>query len=358
MPEPLVAGVATKLELAFEAQALSAHRMDSPLYGYLLDALLVDCQSRGLTYDILDGVSDEPYHDAVPLRYLATAHRLALGGHARDLARFYPSCGGSWNGEDISATLLALVAEHRDEFVAGARRNVQTNEVGRAPVLASGFALITRRHQLPLDQLEIGSSAGLLSRWDKYFYDTGTSQLGNPDSALRFGSEWWAARAPELNQPVIVASRRASDISPIDVSTPEGRLTTLSFVWPDHSERIDRLRAALYVAALSPLSIDRGDAGEWLGEQLASRPHTGHATVVFHSIVWQYLPTATRNAVRRALFTSGERARADAPLLWLRMEPATTEFANVRLTTWPGGADETLAEVGYHGAAVRWLAGD
>ena len=358
MPEPLVAGNATKLELAFEAQARSAHRMSSPLYGSLMDALLVDCQARGLTYEILDGVSEKPFDDAVPLRYLATAHRLALGGHAGALTHFYPSCGGSWQGEDISSEFLALVDEHRDEFASGARRNVQTNEVGRAPVLASAFALITRRHRLPLDQLEIGASAGLLSRWDKYVYDTGTSRLGNPDSALQFGSKWWATQAPDIGEPVIVASRCASDISPIDVSTPDGRLTMLSFVWPDHAERVIRLRAALDVAAMTPLVIECADAGEWLAQQLATRPHTGRATVVFHSIVWQYLPTATRDAVRRALFACGERARADAPLLWLRMEPATAEFANVRLTTWPGGVDETLAEVGYHGAVIRWSAGE
>lgn len=158
MPEPLVAGVAITLELAFAAQARSAHRLNSPLYGSLMDALLVDCQPGGLTYEILNGVSEKPFDDAVPLRYLATAHRLALGGHAGALAHFYPSCGGAWQGEDISAEFLALVDEHRDEFVAGARRNVQTNEVGRAPVLASAFALITRRHRLPLDQLEIESS--------------------------------------------------------------------------------------------------------------------------------------------------------------------------------------------------------
>ena len=76
-----------------------------------MDALLVDCQAGGLTYEILNGVSEKPFDDAVPLRYLATAHRLALGGHAGALAHFYPSCGGAWQGEDISAAMDAVNAE-------------------------------------------------------------------------------------------------------------------------------------------------------------------------------------------------------------------------------------------------------
>jgi hypothetical protein len=42
------------------------------------------------------------------------------------------------------------------------------------------------------------------------------------------------------------------------------------------------------------------------------------------------------------------------------MEPATPERADLRLTTWTGPGrrsdDEVLADVGYHGAGVRWLA--
>ena len=41
---------------------------------------------------------------------------------------------------------------------------------------------------------------------------------------------------------------------------------------------------------------------------------------------------------------------------WLRMEPSTPDYAEVRLTTWPTGEQELLAQVGYHGADIRWVA--
>ena len=340
---------------SLEAQAFSCTNAGSTLYGSLLAGLIDDYRSGGVTAELLEGVSAAPMHDAVPLRYLATAHRLALAGAAPNLARWYGSCDGTWNGEDISTDFLHLAQTHRSEFLAGLQRNVQTNEVGRSAVLASAFALVARRHQRALDLLEIGCSAGLLSRWDEYFYDTGSSALGSPASEVRFDHSWFRTPAPDLSGDVRVARRRGSDISPIDATNAEGQLTMLSFVWPDQAERVDRLRRALAIAARTPLPITRADAGAWLAQELANGPTTAVATVVFHSIVWQYLPQSTRAMVRDALETAGELATADSPLLWLRMEPHTPQRADVRLTTWPGGHEEVLAEVGYHGTDIEWL---
>jgi hypothetical protein len=51
---------------------------------------------------------------------------------------------------------------------------------------------------------------------------------------------------------------------------------------------------------------------------------------------------------------AGERAAADAPLAWLRMEPGG-ERADVHLTTWPNGATRHIARVGYHGSPIELL---
>ncbi len=151
-----------------------------------------------------------------------------------------------------------------------------------------------------------------------------------------------------------VVEQAASDPFPIDTSTSEGALAIQSYVWPDQTERMARLRAALVVAEQHPLVVERADAGDWLESRLAGPLPLGATTVVFHSIVWQYLPPATRQAVRACLLTAGEAATASSPLCWLRMEPATATHADLRLTTWPGGVEIMLAEVGYHGHRVDW----
>lgn len=348
-----------------DLQAASCERAGSFLYGSLLCGLRDDAANDGVTARLLTGVSERPVHDALPLRYLATAHRLALDGMAPDLASFFASCGGSWAaGPDrapLVASFLKTVDEHRPEFAEGVRRNVQTNEVGRAAVLAAGFCHIAQTYRLPLRTLELGGSAGLLSRWMHYRYDTGAAErsvCGDEHSGLRFDHTWFRAPSPPLDPHVEIIEARSSDISPLDMNDGRDRLTLLSFLWPDQVDRRDRMLTALEIARHHPKVVEASDAGAWLERQLIEQiagDFVGTATVVFHAIVWQYLPDSTRTRIRRTLESAARRATDRAPLCWLRMEPAGPANADLRLTAWPGGHEHVLAHVGYHGADVRWL---
>ncbi len=357
---------------AFVRQGASCAHVGSPLYASLLRSLTDDLVAGGLTAELLAGVSADPLRDAVPLRYLAVVHRLVLEGRAPELARSYPSCGGHWDGRDLGEAFLAVAAEHRAELERGVRRGVQTNEVGRAAALVAGLSRVAGDTGSVLRTLEVGASAGLLSRWPHYHYDTGVTATGDPISPVRFDPGWWAAPPPPLHPQLRVAEVAACDLDPVDVSTPAGRLAMLSFLWPDQLERRARLLAAFDVAAAHPLAVERADAGEWLARRLAGGLPAGTATVVMHAIVWQYLPRGTRDRLREALHHAGRAATPSRSLHWLRMEPATAEHADLRLTSWPplgegsdrddgaGDASATggtvLAEVGYHGAPVRWRA--
>jgi hypothetical protein len=339
--------VAESLSLQREASA----RMGSVLYARILAGVEADYAAGGLTAELLDGRTDRPVHDALPLRLLGAVHRIVLAGQAPDLARFYPSAGGTAQG-DPSAEFLRVVDAHRASVDGALDRGVQTNEVGRAAVLAPGFALIARRSGLPLRLREVGSSAGLLLRWDRYRYIADGREMGDPDSPLVF-DDAWIPPEPDLGGVVEVLDRRGCDIAPIDATTAEGRLTLLSFIWPDQAERLTRLRTALDLAASNPVTIDAADAGPWVEEAVAAPP-AGAVTVVFHSIVLQYLPSLSRRRMRSALEQAGAAATDDAPLAWLRMEPAGMEAADLRLTSWPGGAEEVLATTGFHGRDIAW----
>lgn len=136
-------------------------------------------------------------------------------------------------------------------------------------------------------------------------------------------------------------------------------------MWPDQLARIRLLRGAIEVARRVPAPVDRAPASGWLRRNLV---HTdGVATVVFHSIVSQYMDDAEQSAVAAALAEAGGRATREAPFAYLRMEPDEDDpkIVEVRLTTWPGGRrgglgrtaeqEELVAHTGYHGNAVRWL---
>jgi hypothetical protein len=82
----------------------------------------------------------------------------------------------------------------------------------------------------------------------------------------------------------------------------------------------------------------------------------GTLTVLWHSIVVQYLDAPTRAAFDEAIDRLGAAATAHAPMAHLRMEPdggPDGRFA-VRLRTWPAGEDHDLADAHPHGTWIRW----
>ena len=333
--------------MAFQAEACAE---SSPLYARVLHGVVADLRAGGVCAEVLTGRGDDPLGSALPLRFLGAVHRLVLEGRAPELAVHYPSVGGS-DVSDPAPAFLATVQRHRDEVDRRIEDGVQTNEVGRSAVLVGGYAAVVRRTLLPLRILEIGSSAGLNLRWDHYAYDTGRRVAGDPSSPVRFEGVW-SGDPPELPDTFDVVARAGCDRNPIDATTPDGRLTLMSFVWPDQTERFERLEAAISVARRVPATVDRANAPDWLDARLGV-PLPGVATVVTHSIVLQYLTTGERARVRTTLLTAGDRATGAAPLAWLRMEPAG-DRAEVRLTTWPHGEERVLGTAGYHGHPIWW----
>jgi hypothetical protein len=335
-------------------QAAECRRAGSSLYAEILDGVAADLQAGGVSARLLDGREDDPFGSALALRLLGAVHRVVLEGRAPRLAAIYPSAGGSVDAGAPVPAFLATLHDHEEEIRRRLADGVQTNEVGRSAVLIGGFAAVAERTGLPLRVLEVGASAGLNLRFDHYAYDTGRQVVGDAESPVRFRGVWMGD-PPVLPERIVVAERRGCDRNPLDPTTAEGRLTLLSYVWPDQTERIDRLDAAIEVARHVPVTVDEADAAAWVEAQLAE-PRPGSATVVVHSIVLQYLPPERRRRFRAALDTAGRTATPDAPLAWLRMEPAG-ERAELRLTSWPAGEEALLASAGYHGQPIWWSAG-
>ena len=322
----------------------------------LLDRAAEDAEAGGPVWEILAGRESDPPGSALALRFMGAVHRLVLSGEEPRLAAFYPSAGGDPSAGDAWPAFRDLTAANPALLRELVMRPVQTNEVGRSAALLGGFLTVARDSGLPLRILEIGSSAGLNLRWDHYRYESGSWAWGDPASALRFPAIF-AGGAPEPAETAVV-ERAGCDASPVDPTTEDGRLTLMSYTWPDQIRRLEQLRAALAIAAEAPARVDRADAQEWLARELEHGP-PGMATVVFHSIVSQYLGEEGRARLRKVIEDAASRASAEAPLSWLRLEPTEPSGSGrflVHLTTWPGGEERLLAEAHPHGPPVRWLA--
>jgi hypothetical protein len=330
----------------------------SPFYGALGRLLADDIDVGGPVWDLLGPTTSEPYANAYALRLLGGVHRMVLAGETpEELACHYGSVGGDDDAAAAWPALRALLAERPPAVLDALTRPPQTNEIGRSAALTPGFLTVAAATGLPLRLLEIGSSAGLNLRVDRYWYEQGGAGWGDPASPVRI-VDLWRDATPPFGVPARIASRRGCDRDPIDALDPENRLLLLSYLWPDQAERIARTRAALEIAAEMPVEIDAVSVEDWLPVQLAT-PEPGVATIVFHSIVWQYLPDDTRATVLATLADAGARATDDAPLAYLRLEPNVDTWfpAELRLTRWPGPAveDELLANAGFHYSPVDWL---
>jgi hypothetical protein len=343
-----------ELAQAFRSQADWCEKLGSPLYHALLMRIAEDIDASGPCWSVLESHAGAAERTLLPLRFLAGIHRLVLENRLPVLARYYPSAGGT---VDLAATQIAFMETIAQQgHTLEIPKTVQTNEVSRSCALLPGFLAIARRTGLPLRLLEIGCSAGLNLRWDCFAYETDRGIWGDTNSPVRFGNVFAGEPLP-LDTSVPVRERRGCDLNPIDPNTEEGRLTLLSFVWPDQSERFRQLSKAIEVARHVPAEVDRSDAIPWLESQLTqTRP--GVATVVFHSIVRLYFSDEARSRLDEIQTQAKERASHDAPLAWLSMEPGGKE-AEVDLIVWPGGERTRIAEAGFHGRNVKILtAGD
>lgn len=331
-------------------QADACRMIGSELYAALLERAADDVNEGGPTWEVLRGHEEDPRFSVLGLRLMGGANRLALTDREPDLADAYRS------GRDVAQTwelLREVLRRNVPELRQTLDRPVQTNEVARCAALLFGFLTVAEETRLPLRLLEVGASAGLNLRWDRFRYEADGFAWGPAGSAVKLAFELEGTPAPHLPPSVEIGDRRGCDTNPIDATTAEGQLTLLTYIWPDQFERIDRMRAALQVAAEVPVELDREPAAAW-ARRLLAEPVPGQATVIYHSIVSQYLSEDERDDLFSTIRDAGASATVGAPLAWLRMEPAD-DRANLELTLWPGGEDRHLARVGYHGNPVELL---
>lgn len=337
---------------AFRRQGEACAALGSPPWARLCSVAADDVAGGGTVARVVEGWSGgDPMDQALPLRVLGTAHRLALLGKAPVLAGHLPSCDGS-PGDGLEEAFLATVDAHVDEFRVDTERPVQTNEVGRSAVLRAGLGVVVDEFGPSLRLLEIGASAGLNLRLDQFGYRLGDLDLpGGPPVPVPA----WTGPSPP-GAPIEVVERAGCDVHPIDVTTAEGAARAESFVWPDMTWRFDRMAAAVEVARSVPADLVAAPALEWLTDRLHAEPDA--TTVLMHSVMWQYVPVDEQAAIERLVAERGREATAGAPMAHLRFEPVLESDRRwrfeVRLTTWPGGEDRVLGGAHPHAEWVRW----
>jgi hypothetical protein len=324
----------------------------SPFTARVLEAAWADRERGGVLSELLHEWPGDAGADAVPLRVAGALHALALTGRDVELAALYPPRQAPG---DLARAVANAMLDHRDVLTDYLALAPQTNEIGRSAVLLPGFAAVAQITGLPLSTFEIGASAGLNQLWHHYRYALGDVHWGDAASDVLIRTDWQGA-LPALPERIEVASHAASDVSPIDLQADGAALRLMSYVWPDQRERLERLRAAIALAQRLQVRVEAADALTWAQDALSTQ-RAGCATVLYHSVMWQYMPEPTRNGLRGLIEATGSHATRAAPLAWLAFEPPHNDARMLlTLTLWPGGERRVLAEAHPHGQWVRWLA--
>jgi hypothetical protein len=153
-----------------------------------------------------------------------------------------------------------------------------------------------------------------------------------------------------------VLERTGVDINPIDPTSEPDRERLLSYVWPDQLERLERTEAALDLAAGAPWQVERGAAAVAVAARFGSALPLDRVSMLVHTIVWQYLPQADRDAITQIMSDAAHRATDRSPVAWFSMEADDIrDGAGLYLGVWPGAERKLVGRADFHGRWVRWL---
>lgn len=220
----------------------------------------------------------------------------------------------------------------------------QTNEAKRTacllPFLSSAAATSARRGTVSL--IEAGASAGLCLYPDRYrfrYRSDGSGPVteveptprdsvstptaydgGRADSAPTLECDLRGMIAPPRAAPE-VAWRGGVDLNPLDPADPDNRAWLRALVWPGQTERVERLSAALDIAAAEPAHIRAGDLVDRTGEAVAAAREAApdSTPVVFHTAVLAYLEPEDRERFSVAM----REVIRDYGAVWIANEGVT-----------------------------------
>ncbi len=337
---------------AIEWQAQHMERAGSPNNARILRSLLAVMETQTATGRRIANWQGLTLEDAMPLRVAGGFHYLLLKGEEERLADVYR--GAITDQGQVDDLVVEIVQRHDHTLLPWLDGPPQTNEAGRSASVMAGLLWLSGKLGPKFELTEIGASAGVNTMMARYFYNLGGVKAGPSLSSITIAPEWRGDPPPA--NPVEIVGIKGCDIKPIDLTDERQAIRLKSYIWPEAMERLARMDAAIAMAERAAPDLVQMDAGDFVEERLAAPQEEGVTRVLFHTVMWQYMPQATRERITAAMEAAGERATAEKPLAWIKVETNRATFKHeLRVRYWPGGADEVkLAEAHPHGAWVEW----
>ena len=333
----------SRLAQRFTQFADEASTYAGPLYAALSRQIAVD-------EDLL-AIARHVRRPPVPNVFFAAVHFLLSDAPDHELSEFYGSlCAAPRPPGAAFPTFRDFVLSNTAQLIPLLHTRItQTNEVGRCSFLLPAFAFV---HQSagarPLALVDVGCSAGLHLRWDRYFYDYEVAQVGDPRAAVSLRCELRGRRSPPL--PLVFPQcdfRLGVDLSPIDLQDPIERRWFESLIWPEHAGRRRLAAAAIDELLRDPPAVVEGDARDVLKTELDAVP-SATTLVVYNCAALCQGGAVEENAVAQVLTTFSSQR----PVHWLLCE---NEEMLLRAVDRGRTVESKLANIDGHGRWLEWL---
>lgn len=339
----------------FADQAAACEHLGSPFTAKLCRVLAarLDTTTR-FGQRILEWPGD-PFADNLALRACGALHALARSGWEPELREVYPPNDPSEHR--LWVAIVDVLSRHSGFLTERLQSPPQTNEVARSGIILGAMLALADITRQPFEIYEIGASAGLNLGFDEYRYELGLGRFWGPPAAPLSIDIAWRGGGPPLAAPLEVVGRYGCDLNPIDPSNSADRERLLSYIWADQTHRLERTGAALKLAASEHRRVERADAAAWLPRVLSLPQQRGVTRVLFHTIVWQYIPADGQARIAALIQRLGSAATADKPFARIAIEPdeQVNKGARVELTVWPGGVTQVLGRGDFHGRWAEWI---
>lgn len=265
------------------------------------------------------------------LLFAATRHAVGLPDESVDFANYVLA---SW--EAVRPVILS--------------RSTQTNEPGRCACILPVLAQIDG----PLAIIEVGAAAGLCLFPDRYGYDYGRAVLNAQEAdAPVFPCEVSPETPVPASHPQIVW-RAGLDLNPLDVCAEDDVNWLKTLVWPEQTERLSRLEAAIAVAQRNPPRIVAGDLLKET-KALAAQAPSDACLVIFHTAVLNYVGPEVRKEFANFVEDIGAEWIANEGAHVLPDVAPETVLGDRPGAFMLSRNGRAIARTGPHGQFINWL---
>ena len=333
-----------------------------------LDSAVYTAISLGVAEDqrILELAANARSDQPAPNVLYASVHDLlfrdAEAGETPDsLTRWYPSISGGPIPDDSPWEAFRAFCLANEERLVPiiAEGRTQTCVVHRSAVILAALGCLpgVEAAKGRVGLLEIGPSAGLNLRLDRYRYEYRSKDgshvvWGDPEAKPSLIVENLGTAAPPLPARLEVLARRGLELNPLDLSDPTVVRWLRALIWPEHVARAKVMDAALQQVAKVPAEIYEGDATQDVEAHVRALPADA-ARVVFATQVFYQIPAEGRREVLAGLARASDSQPVDLILMESNGEGDST-VTHFAFENGKRGEKRDLARVDSQGRSVTW----